>query len=260
MRPALFASAAALLVAAHLPAQTSDRPVVALRDFEFTAQLSREMQQELNGMTGLAVLLGRTQDPRVSAQTNAEAAAGQFNALLTDALLEGGHYRIMERDKLSAVTDEQDLGRSTRAAAGQTTAQTGALRTAQYVLAGSITKFAKVDKRSTLGGVLARIPGGGAAGRMVRGKTFYEVEVVVKVIEASSGEVLTSVRTQGTSEGGQNLSVAGGGILGSVVAGSLSSSSSGDRELRLAEALAEASVLAAEKLAERRSMLTASRN
>jgi curli biogenesis system outer membrane secretion channel CsgG len=259
MRTAIAASVATLVLSTSLLAQSAARPTVALRDFTFTAPLSSDMRNELNGLGGLAILLGRREDPRVEARNNAALVAQQFSGLLTDALTEEGTYLVLDRDNLSSVTDEQDLGASARAAAGQSTAKVGALRTAAFVLAGSITKYGKVEKRNGWGGVVGGV-GGVILGGMSRGKTNYHVEVLVKVIDASSGAVVATVRTEGTSAGGQRLNVTGGGFLGAVVGGSINSSSTGDAELRIAEALAEASVLAASKLAQKRDVIIASRN
>jgi curli biogenesis system outer membrane secretion channel CsgG len=58
------------------------------------------------------------------------------------------------------------------------------------------------------------------------------------VVDAETGEVLSSVTTEGAVEGDKSRSIAGAGLAGGIIGGALSKSTTGEREKRIAEALA----------------------
>lgn len=217
----------------------SQRPTLAIKDFEFQAQLSREDQAELNSYASVLYVL-RGGNPNVTAETNASNLAKSTSQLLTERLTSTGQFRVFEREQLASVTSEQDLTSSPRSKKGQDEAKTGELIGAGYVVTGAITKFGKSKKKK--GGILGAITGaaGGVVG-VATTQTDYEVGLTVKVIDSSTGEVITSATTDGVVTGDTERKISAlGGTLGGVVGGSLSKSATGEREKRITEALQRA--------------------
>lgn len=217
----------------------SQRPRMAVRAFEFSAQLSADDQNELNSYGAFFSAL-RGGNPQTRAESNADNLAKATSQLMTERLQNTQQFRLLEREQMNRVTDEQDFAASGRAKAGQTVAQTGEMLAARYVITGAITKFGKSTKKknSAAGMLLGRVGGGF---RMSSGSTDYEVGLTVKVIESSTGEVVASGTTDGVVTGDQERSLSGiGGTWGAVAGGAFGKSATGEREKRVSEALQRA--------------------
>ncbi len=230
----------------------AQRPGVAIRDLDFAAQLSPEDQRELNQWDGLALLLRRGNDTRVDARTTMELMAKQLTNMLTDALVSTENFQLFEREKLASVMDEEDLGASKRAAPGQSTARTGEIQTARYVITGAITKFGKSEKKAskTLFGIVPKIAGGIG---FQSGSTDYDIGITIRVLDATTSAIITSVKADTTVSGNKKRGITGGGIVGSVLGGGrLSESATGERERLIAEAMEAVAEAAALKLIEKR--------
>lgn len=249
---ALLLATPAVRVSAQTPAGDSARPVtaipraqrptVAVRGFEFAAMLSPEDREELNSVGALVAALNRgsgnggASDPALT-QTNLARAV---TSLLVERLQATQQFRLLERARLQDITGEQDLASSNRAQQGQGAARTGQLAVARYVVTGSITKFgrSKQKKRGAFG-MLTRAAGMGVDASSTQ--TDYEIAVTANVVESSSGEVVASMTTEGKATGDKGRSISGiGGTWGGLVGGALSSSATGEREKRVAEALQRA--------------------
>ncbi len=136
----------------------------------------------------------------VSRFENRTNYSGQWNLgsgmadQLTDALIQSGKFIVVERQTLVDIISEQDLAASGRAAVSKS-AQTGKIVPAQILIKGTITEFeAQSDKGGT--GISFRgISLGGS-------KSSAHVAVIVRIIDSSSGQVLDSVRVEGTAKAG----------------------------------------------------------
>ncbi|MDQ8186724.1 CsgG/HfaB family protein [Pelagicoccus sp. SDUM812002] len=119
--------------------------------------------------------------------------------MLESALFDTQRFVLVEREELGNVIMEQDLQASGRAAESSSVAQTGLIRSARYIATGSITR---VDHQT--GG-----DSGGIAIKGLRlggGSNKAEIELVVKLVDSTSGEVVASERISGTA-GGRKLRV-----------------------------------------------------
>lgn len=223
--------------APHVP--LAQRPTMAVRDFDFAAQLSRDDQNDLNSYGGLLIVL-RGGDPTARSANNTENLAKATSTLLAQRLLATRQFRVLERARLVAVTAEQDLGASGRAQQGQANAQTGRLLVAKYVVTGTITKFGKSKKKR--GGIGGAILGGlGGVAGVSSGSTDYEVGITVNVADATTGEMLASFTTDGVATGDRHFSIGGGGgVWGALAGGAFSRSATDEREKRISEALQNA--------------------
>lgn len=263
MRRLLPSLILALFAAAPVAAQTASpsdsvvikslprdqRPTIAIRDLDFAAQLGRDDIQELSRWEGLAIMLGRSgSGTRMDAKTIMEQLAKQLTQMLTQAISETENFRIFERQQLGAATGEQDLGSSNRAAPGQATAQMGQLVTARYIVTGAISTFGKSTKRKGgVGGMLLS-----AAAGVKSESTEYEIGITLKVLDATTGENITTISADGSSIGNKSFVIAGGGVLGSVIGAAVGKSATGEREKRFGEAMQRAALAGAIRLVEKR--------
>jgi curli biogenesis system outer membrane secretion channel CsgG len=114
--------------------------------------------------------------------------------MLTNELQATGKFKLVEREKLAAVLDEQDLADSGRIKKG-TGAKVGKLTGAQYIVTGSLSAYEE-NVSGTGGGLSFR-------GISVGGKkeSAY-LAVDLRVIDTTTGEVEFVRTVEGRSSGG----------------------------------------------------------
>jgi curli biogenesis system outer membrane secretion channel CsgG len=129
--------------------------------------------------------------------------------MLTNELAGTGKFKLVERSKLDAVLDEQDLAQSGRVAKGKG-AKIGKLTGAQYIVVGTISAY----EEKTQGG------GGGISyhGISVGGKKDDAyIAVDLRVIDATTGEVEFTRSVEARSGGfGLNVGLYRGGFGGNL--------------------------------------------
>jgi len=122
---------------------------------------------------------------------------------IVDELVNDGSFRVIERKKLDTVLAEQDFAASDRAdPSAAKLAKIGKVLGIKYIVSGSITKFGS-EKKSTGGSF--RGVGLGV------GKAKTEVGLTVRVVDATTGEIMVSVKGLGISKKGGGLAFAKGG-------------------------------------------------
>lgn len=129
--------------------------------------------------------------------------------MLTNELQSTGKFKMVEREKLAAVLDEQDLADSGRIKKG-TGAKIGKLTGAQYIVTGSLSAYEE-DVQGTGGGLSFR-------GISVGGKkeSAY-LAVDLRVIDTTTGEIEFSRTVEGRSSGGGlNVGLYRGGFGGNL--------------------------------------------
>jgi curli biogenesis system outer membrane secretion channel CsgG len=129
--------------------------------------------------------------------------------MLTNELQATGKFKLVEREKLAAVLDEQDLADSGRIKKG-TGAKIGKLTGAQYIITGSLSAYEE-DVQGTGGGLSFR-------GISVGGKkeSAY-LAVDLRVIDTTTGEVEFTRTVEGRSSGGGlNVGLYRGGFGGNL--------------------------------------------
>jgi curli biogenesis system outer membrane secretion channel CsgG len=122
---------------------------------------------------------------------------------IVDELVNDGSFRVIERKKLDTVLAEQDFAASDRAdPSAAKLAKIGKVLGVKYILSGSITKFGSEKKKT----------GGSFKGLGLGvGKAKTEVGLTVRVIDATTGEILVSAKGLGVSKKGGGLAFAKGG-------------------------------------------------
>ena len=122
---------------------------------------------------------------------------------IIDELVNDGSFRVIERKKLDTVLAEQDFAQSDRAdPSAAKLAKVGKVLGVKYILSGSITKFGTEQKQT--GGSFKGVGLG-------VGKAKTEVGLTVRVIDATTGEILVSAKGVGLSKKGGGLAFAKGG-------------------------------------------------
>lgn len=129
--------------------------------------------------------------------------------MLTNELAGTGKFKMVEREKLAAVLDEQDLADSGRVAK-KTGAKIGKLTGAQYIVTGALSAF-ETDVKGTGGGVSFR-------GISVGGKKEDAyLAIDLRVIDTTTGEIeFTRTVEARASSGGLAVGVYRGGFGGNL--------------------------------------------
>ncbi|MCI1730087.1 MAG: CsgG/HfaB family protein [Chiayiivirga sp.] len=118
----------------------------------------------------------------------------ELSGMLSNELTALGKFRVVERSKLEAVLEEQNLGASGRVRAG-TGARIGQLTGAQYLVMGTVTSYEE-DVASTGGGISFKgISLGG-------NKQSAYLAVDIRVINTDTGEVDFARTIEGNAKGG----------------------------------------------------------
>ena len=168
--------------------------------------------------------------------------------LLIERLLADGGFRVLERQHLDAVLAERALDSASRGAGARAAPRPNG-GAADYIVTGSVVEFG-TEESHALGG-LGSLGGLGALG-FKRPKT--TVTLVARVVNATTGEVVLSLRGQGVSRKGAGVTLGGiargGGGVVSVGSGAF-------RESALGQATDRAVGTLAERMMERRAALGA---
>ncbi len=124
--------------------------------------------------------------------------------MLSNALVECNCFRVVERDRLNKVQQEQAL----QGVDQRTAAQVNQLTGAQLLVMGNITEFQ--EKTGGFGGALVggRFPRSLGVGGVA--KTDAHVGMIIKVIHATTGEILVSKSLERKVS---KIGVAGGGLF-----------------------------------------------
>jgi curli biogenesis system outer membrane secretion channel CsgG len=129
--------------------------------------------------------------------------------MLTNELAGTGKFKMVEREKLSAVLDEQDLADSGRVNK-KTGAKIGKLTGAQYIVTGALSSF-ETDVKGTDGGVSFR--GISLGGK----KEDAYLAIDLRVIDTTTGEIeFTRTVEARASSGGMRVGVYRGGFGGNL--------------------------------------------
>lgn len=132
----------------------------------------------------------------------------ELAGMLTNELASMRSFRVLERSKLEAVLEEQNLGASGRVA-GEA-AKIGQLVGAQYLIAGTVTAYEE-DVSSSGGGISF---GGVSLGG--KSESAY-LAVDLRVIDATTGEVAHVRTIEGRSKGGgMSIGLYRGGFGGTL--------------------------------------------
>jgi len=146
-----------------------------------------------------------------------ESAAGwwrggvgwELSGMLSNELSSSGDFRVVERNKLQNVLEEQNLAASGRIAPG-TGAKIGKVTGAQYLVMGTVTAYEE-NTSDTGGGLSFR--GIGLGGKS--SEAYLAVDI--RVVDTTTGDIAYSRTVEGRSKGGGiSVGVFRGGFGGSL--------------------------------------------
>lgn len=118
----------------------------------------------------------------------------ELSGMLSNELSSSGHFRVVERNKLEKVLEEQNLAASGRVRQG-TGAKMGQVTGADYLVFGTVTSYEE-NTASTGGGLSFR--GISLGGK----KSEAYIRVDVRVVNSSTGDIEFSRAIEGRSSGG----------------------------------------------------------
>lgn len=143
-----------------------------------------------------------------AARAYGEIGSGLREMLVT-ALLNSSRFRVVERQALNAVMQEQELSASGAAQTGAGGPERGKIKTADLVITAAVTEF-----EPQASGGRAGLGGGGGIGSGILGGLISgalnksHMALDIRIIDTSTSEVLAATRVQGQA------SDISGGIMG----------------------------------------------
>jgi curli biogenesis system outer membrane secretion channel CsgG len=133
----------------------------------------------------------------------------ELSGLLSNELAATNAFRVVERAKLEAVLEEQNLQASGRAAVSDA-AQFGQIAGAHYLVMGTVTAYEE-NTASTGGGISF----GGVSLGGNRSEAYLAVDI--RVVDTTTGEIAYSRTVEGTSKGGgMSIGLYRGGFGGNL--------------------------------------------
>ena len=158
--------------------------------------------------------------------------------LVIDQLLKDGTYRVIDREMIDKIIQEQNFSNSDRADAS-TAAKIGKLLGVDTMIVGDVTQFGRDDHSTSAAGALSNWDKYGITKFGVK-KAKAVVAITARMIDVNTGEVLVSESGRGTSQrSGANL-LGGGAGGGGGGGGDMSMNSSNFAQTILGEAVTEA--------------------
>lgn len=129
--------------------------------------------------------------------TNVDIGKG-ISDMLIDKMLNDGTYRIIERNAIDKIMNEQNFSNSNRADPA-TAAKIGHILGVDAVITGDITQFGRDDENKNYGATAVGSWTHGAIGGIGKHSSKAVVAVTVRMIDTSTGEILASVSGKGES-------------------------------------------------------------
>jgi len=155
--------------------------------------------------------------------------------LLLDRLVASGQYRVFDAHWLEPNGPNNTPGDRWRSRARAQAAAAGA----DYVVLGTITRFSEEHRRRGLGGAALPLPlpmPFPLLGGFNRDRRELVIDVVARVVDAKSGEVVASATGDGIAAR-TNRTAGGFGLMRAVGGGGYLTQSSDARDAQLAEAI-----------------------
>lgn len=145
--------------------------------------------------------------------TNVDIGKG-ISDMLIDRLVNDGTYRVIERNEINKILNEQNFSNSNRVDPS-TAAKIGHILGVDAVIVGDITQFGRDDQSRNLGAMAGKWGSGFGLGGVGTHKAKAQVAITARLIDTNTGEILASATGQGTSQrSGTNLLGGGAGTGG----------------------------------------------
>jgi curli biogenesis system outer membrane secretion channel CsgG len=206
-----------LALGTALPAQEATRHRIAVLDFNYATVMNAS--QAVFG-------------------TNVDIGKG-ISDMLIDRLVNDGTYRVIERNQIDKILNEQNFSNSNRADPN-TAAKIGHILGVDAVIVGDITQFGRDDQSRDIGALAGKWGSGLGLGHVGTHKAKAVVAITARLIDTNTGEILASTTGKGESKrSGTNL-FGGGAGTGGFGAGGVDMGSSNFAQTIIGEATSEA--------------------
>jgi curli biogenesis system outer membrane secretion channel CsgG len=166
--------------------------------------------------------------------TNVDIGKG-ITDMLIDRLVNDGTFRVIERNEIDKILNEQNFSNSNRADPS-TAAKIGHVLGVDAVIVGDITQFGRDDQSRNIGAMAGKWGSGFGLGGVGTHKAKAVVAVTARLIDTNTGEILASATGKGESQrSGTNL-LGGGAGTGGFGGGSAGMNSSNFAQTIIGEA------------------------
>jgi curli biogenesis system outer membrane secretion channel CsgG len=166
--------------------------------------------------------------------TNVDIGKG-ISDMLIDRLVNDGTFRVIERNQIDKIINEQNFSNSNRADPS-TAAKIGHILGVDAVIVGDITQFGRDDQSRNIGAMAGKWGSGFGLGGVGTHKAKAEVAITARLIDTNTGEILASATGKGESQrSGTNL-LGGGAGTGGFGAGGAGMNSSNFAQTIIGEA------------------------
>ena len=170
--------------------------------------------------------------------TNVDIGKG-ISDMLIDRLVNDGTFRVIGRNQIDKILNEQNFSNSNRADPS-TAAKIGHILGVDAVIVGDITQFGRDDQSRNIGAMAGKWGSGFGLGGVGTHKAKAVVAVTARLIDTGSGEILASSTGKGESQrSGTNL-LGGGAGTGGYGGGSAGMNSSNFAQTIIGEATSSA--------------------
>ena len=170
--------------------------------------------------------------------TNVDIGKG-ISDMLIDRLVNDGTFRVIERNQIDKILNEQNFSNSNRADPS-TAAKIGHVLGVDAVIVGDITQFGRDDQSKNIGAMAGKWGSGFGLGGVGTHKAKAEVAITARLIDTNTGEILASSTGKGESQrSGTNL-LGGGAGTGGYGGGSAGMNSSNFAQTIIGEATSAA--------------------
>ena len=158
--------------------------------------------------------------------------------MVIDQLLKDGTYRVIDREMIDKLIQEQNFSNSDRADPA-TAAKIGRLLGVDTMIVGDVTQFGRDDHNTSAGAALGSWDKYGI-GKLGVKKAKAVVAVTARMIDVNTGEVFVSESGRGTSQRSGTGLLGGGAGQSGGGGGGMSMSSSNFAQTILGEAVTQA--------------------
>jgi len=170
--------------------------------------------------------------------TNVDIGKG-ISDMLINELVNAGTYRLIERNQIDKILNEQNFSNSNRADSS-TAAKIGHILGVDAVITGDITQFGRDDQNKNIGGMLGKWGSGYGLGGVGTSKSKAVVAITARLIDTSTGEILASASGKGESTRSGTMLGGGGAGTGGYGGGSAGMTSSNFAQTIIGEATTKA--------------------
>ena len=189
--------------------------LVSLKWGAYTGPQSRVMVlpiEDLNAQPESVVIRkkssGRVED-EVEITAQSKVSVTELEAIVLDVINQTGRFRVVERQMLGSVFEEQDLGASGRVAR-PSAAKIGNVLGAQYMMKVVVTSYEEGVSKSSGGGVVGVFSKAAGLGGVKSSKSESRVGMSFRLIDAETSELLFTKQIESIIK--ESSLIFGGGV------------------------------------------------